>query len=242
MFSEGGAGFLGSLGGSHLVAPIVGMASTPGGTGYWLAGAGGAVYPEGSARSFGSLGGTHRPPRSWVWPRPPVAPATGWWVRTAGCSPKVRPGTSALSAGRIWPPRSWAWRRPGGTGYWLVGADGGVFAEGDAGFHGSLGGVRLAAPIVGMVPTPDGNGYWLVGADGGVFAEGDAGFHGSLGGVRLAAPIVGITATHDGKGYWLVGADGGVFAEGDAQFQGSLGGVHLAAPIVGMTAPLPEAT
>jgi len=28
-------------------------------------------------------------------------------------------------------------RTPDGHGYWLVGADGGVFAFGDAGFHGS---------------------------------------------------------------------------------------------------------
>nr|MDA8268696.1 hypothetical protein [Actinomycetota bacterium] len=77
---------------------------------------------------------------------------------------------------------------------WLVGADGGVFAFGDAGFYGSMGAVRLAAPVVGMASTPDGHGYWLVGADGGVFAFGDARFSGSMGGVRLAAPVVGIAA------------------------------------------------
>ena len=63
---------------------------------------------------------------------------------------------------------------PTGHGYWLVGADGGVFAFGDAAFEGSTVGVSLAAPIIGIVPTRDGGGYWLVGADGGVFAFGDA--------------------------------------------------------------------
>jgi hypothetical protein len=60
----------------------------------------------------------------------------------------------------------------------MVGADGGVFAKGDAGFHGSLAGVPLNQPIVGITPTPTGAGYWLVAGDGGVFAFGDAAFKG----------------------------------------------------------------
>jgi DNA-binding beta-propeller fold protein YncE len=39
---------------------------------------------------------------------------------------------------------------PPANGYWLVGADGGVFSFGDARFFGSMGGKRLAAPVVGM--------------------------------------------------------------------------------------------
>ena len=50
---------------------------------------------------------------------------------------------------------------PDGKGYWLVAADGGVFAYGDAGFYGSMGGSSLVAPVVGMAATPDGKGYWL---------------------------------------------------------------------------------
>ena len=37
-----------------------------------------------------------------------------------------------------------------GGGYWLVASDGGIFTYGDAGFHGSTGGLALAAPIVAM--------------------------------------------------------------------------------------------
>ena len=123
-----------------------------------------------------------------------------------------------------------------GGGYWMVAADGGVFAYGDATFYGSTGNERLNRPVVGMAATPDGKGYWLVAADGGVFAYGDAAFHGSTGNERMNQPVVGMAATPDGKGYWLVAADGGVFAYGDAAFYGSAGDIRLNQPVVGMAA------
>ncbi len=123
-----------------------------------------------------------------------------------------------------------------GQGFEATATDGGVFAYGDAGFYGSMGGHHLDAPIVGMATTRDGGGYWLVAADGGVFAFGDAAFYGSMGGHHLDAPIVSMAATPDGGGYWLVAADGGVFAFGDAAFLGSMGGHHLDASIVSMAA------
>jgi hypothetical protein len=67
---------------------------------------------------------------------------------------------------------------PTGTGYWLVGSDGGVFAFGDAPFQGSAGSLALQAPIAGMAADQSTDGYWLVGADGGVFAF-DAPFDGT---------------------------------------------------------------
>jgi hypothetical protein len=42
---------------------------------------------------------------------------------------------------------------PTGGGYWLVAADGGIFAFGDAAFLGSTGALRLVEPIVGMAST-----------------------------------------------------------------------------------------
>jgi hypothetical protein len=43
-----------------------------------------------------------------------------------------------------------------GGGYWLAGADGGVFAFGDAPFLGSVGGRSLNAPVVDIgSTTPD---------------------------------------------------------------------------------------
>ena len=67
---------------------------------------------------------------------------------------------------------------PGGVGYWLVASDGGIFAFGRAGFHGSTGALALSAPVVGMAPDAVTGGYWLVASDGGIFAF-DAPFFGS---------------------------------------------------------------
>ena len=75
-----------------------------------------------------------------------------------------------------------------GGGYWEVASDGGIFAFGDAGFYGSMGGKPLNAPIVGMAATPDGGGYWLVASDGGIFNFGDASFFGSTGSIHLNRP------------------------------------------------------
>ena len=53
------AGFFGSMGGAHLNAPIVGMAATPDGGGYWEVAADGGIFSFGDARFFGSMGGRH---------------------------------------------------------------------------------------------------------------------------------------------------------------------------------------
>lgn len=42
----------------HLNKPIVGMAPTPDGKGYWLVAADGGVFPFGDAGGYGSLGST----------------------------------------------------------------------------------------------------------------------------------------------------------------------------------------
>jgi subtilase family serine protease len=109
------------------------------------------------------------------------------------------------------------------------------FAPGGT-FFGSMGGIPLTAPVVGLASTPAGRGYWEVASDGGIFAFGNAGFLGSMGGKVLDRPIVGIAATPDGGGYWEVASDGGVFSFGDAGFLGSMGGKVLNRPIVGIAA------
>jgi hypothetical protein len=83
---------------------------------------------------------------------------------------------------------------PDGRGYWLVAADGGVFAF-EAPFLSSIPGVlrpgqSLNAPISGIVSN--GSGYLLVGEDGGVFAFGTT-FRGSLGSTQITGRVVAIT-------------------------------------------------
>jgi hypothetical protein len=57
VFSFGSAGGEGSLSGSWLDAPIVGIAAAPTGHGYWEVAADGGVFSFGSARFEGSMGG-----------------------------------------------------------------------------------------------------------------------------------------------------------------------------------------
>jgi hypothetical protein len=96
---------------------------------------------------------------------------------------------------------------PDGHGYWLVGANGKVFAFGDAASYSPAGDQSdTHQAVVGMASTPDGHGYWLVGANGKVFAFGDAPFYGSA--THLGAKALAIVANRNGHGYWVVSARG----------------------------------
>jgi hypothetical protein len=206
-------------------APVVTMAGTPGGSGYWLVASDGGVFSFGDAAFHGSMGGQklNQP----IVGMAPTSNGGGYWL-VASDGGIFSFGNAAFhgSTGsiRLNAPIVGMAATPDGGGYWLVASDGGVFSFGDAGFHGSMGGQKLNQPIVGMAATPDGKGYWLVARDGGIFSFGDAAFHGSTGALKLNQPIVGMARTADGNGYWLVAADGGIFSFGDAAFEGSTGG------------------
>jgi hypothetical protein len=204
----------------------------------WLAASDGAVYPVGTATSFGSM-------QAYKLNSPVVGMAAnsdggGYWL-AASDGGIFNYGDASFYGSRGGQPLNapivGMAATPDGGGYWLVASDGGIFNYGDAGFYGSRGGQPLNAPIVGIAATPDGRGYWLVASDGGIFDYGDAGFYGSIGGIHLNEPVVGIAATPDGDGYWLVASDGGVFNYGDAGFYGSAtgGSGSLIANAVGIT-------
>ncbi len=120
------------------------------------------------------------------------------------------------------------------VGFRVTTALGEVGAYGDATYLGSMAGIPLARPVVGIASTRTGNGYWLVAGDGGIFSFGDAQFHGSTGNLKLNKPVVGLSATASGNGYWFVATDGGIFSYGDAFFYGSTGAFILNRPVVGM--------
>ena len=149
VFAFGAVGFFGSMAGRSLNQPIVGVASPDTG-GYWLVAADGGVFAFGDARYFGSVAGQSL--------NQPVTGIVNKFQPNSGGSGVPPSGNGAPQ------------------GYWEVARDGGVFAYGTAQFYGSLAGVALSAPIVGMATTFDGNGYWLVGQDGAIYAFGDAAF------------------------------------------------------------------
>ena len=59
IFTYGDAKFHGSTGALHLNAPIVGMAATPDGGGYWLVASDGGIFSYGDAPFYGSTGAIH---------------------------------------------------------------------------------------------------------------------------------------------------------------------------------------
>jgi hypothetical protein len=221
----GTATFRGSTEGMALAAPVVGMAPTRTGAGYWLVAADGGVFGFG-APFHGALSGF--PLRLPVAAMAATPDGGGYWLVTedGGVFPF---GSARWFGGLVGVPLNAPVTdivaAPDGDGYWLLGEDGGVFSFGSAAFFGSTGGMRLNAPVVAMAAARDGRGYWLVAKDGGVFTFGSAAFYGSTGGMRLNAPVVGAAVTGAGRGYWLVAEDGGVFSFGDAPFHGSGAGV-----------------
>ena len=234
IFSYGSAQFHGSMGGTPLVQPMVGMAATHDDGGYWTVAADGGIFSFGDAQFHGSMGGT---PLN----QPMVGMAAsgdggGYWTVAAdggifsfgdaqfhgsmGGKPLNRPMVGVAAV-------------PGGGGYWTVAADGGIFSFGSAQFHGSTGAIRLNQPVVGMAATPDGGGYWLVAADGGVFCFGDAVYEGSLPGSAIRAKATALLPTATGHGYLIVTADGQVVPFGDAPQFGEPLSSSPAAPLVG---------
>ncbi len=167
---------------SPLNKPIVGLAATSDGRGYWLVASDGGIFSFGDATFHGSTGSLHLN-------KPIVGMAStpdgqGYWlVASDGGIFSFGDATFHGSTGNIHlnQPIVGMASTSGGKGYWLVASDGGIFAFGDATFQGSTGNVHLNQPMVGMSATNDGRGYWLVASDGGIFNAGDATFFGSEG-------------------------------------------------------------
>jgi subtilisin family serine protease len=229
-----------SASGALALTPVFGSSGSASaasiGSGYWMVGSDGRVYPFGDARDLGSPAGNLSAPAADLEPTPS---GNGYWiVDTVGhVYAYGAPFLGGAPAG---------WLKAGetvtslsstatGSGYWLFTTAGRVLSFGDATFFGDMAGVRLNAPVLDSIPTPTGLGYYMVAGDGGLFAFGDARFVGSMGNQRLNSPVQSLVPDPDGVGYWLVASDGGAFAF-DAPFWGSMGGTRLNAPVTGMVA------
>jgi matrixin len=123
------ATFHGSTGGLHLNQPIVGMAATPSGHGYWFVATDGGMFTYGDAGFFGSAAGQ-------ALPAPVVAMAAtpdsgGYWL--TGADGAVQQFGDARNLGTL---AGHPLNQPivgmasGATldGFWLVATDGGIFS------------------------------------------------------------------------------------------------------------------
>ena len=131
-----------------LGSPIVSIAATPAGAGYWLVSAAGTVFAYGNVGSDGSAQDLTAPVVSIV----SSPDGTGYWA--AGADGNVYPLGEAPGHGSVLgtalaaPIVGMSADRSNG-GYWLAGADGGVFAL-DSPFLGSMGGRTLVEPVSGI--------------------------------------------------------------------------------------------
>ncbi len=189
-------------------APVVGIAATPSGNGYWIATSDGAVYAIGDAVYDGGantinlnapiVGIKAHPTNGGYW----LVGADGGVFAFGGAPFKG----SAVGINLNQPVMGMV-SSPSGDGYWLYASDGGVFSYGDAKYHGSTGDRPLPSPIVTMAATDDGKGYWLVARDGGIYNKGNAVFMGSTLRYDILGPIIGVLA-QSRDGYTTYSANG----------------------------------
>jgi Cysteine-rich secretory protein family len=214
-----------------LAAPVVGLAATPTGRGYWRVGADGGVLTAGDAPFYGSAAGM---PHDSIVAIAATRSGHGYWLtdrRGAVFAFGDAAFHGSMGGLHLNLPIVGMAATPDGRGYWLVASDGGIFSF-NAPFYGSTGSMRLNRPIVGMAAAPNGKGYWLVASDGGIFSY-NTPFYGSTGSIRLNQPITGMAAAPNGNGYTMVAADGGLFRFGaNSPFYGSAVGACPGAPAV----------
>jgi uncharacterized protein YkwD len=154
----------------RLNQPIVGMAATRSGNGYWMVASDGGVFSFGDARFFGSTGNLRlvRP----VVGMAPTASGNGYWMvasdggifsfgdaRFYGST-----GGLALRA----PIMSMA---PFGQGYWLAGSDGSVYTFAP-GLRAGAAPVAAHPAVAGVasMTAPAGGGFWMATAGGAVYS------------------------------------------------------------------------
>ena len=178
--------------------PIVGMAPTPTGDGYWLVASDGGIFSFGDAAFHGSTGAiTLNKPIVGMAVDPDRPRLLAGRVRRRHLLLRRRrllrldrrhaPRTSRSSA---WPST------PTGHGYWLVASDGGIFSFGDAAFHGSTGAITLepADRRHGVDARPATATGWSP-PTAASSPSATPPFHGSTGAIALNQPIVGMAAT-----------------------------------------------
>jgi hypothetical protein len=148
VFPYGDARSFGGLGALRLNGGIVASVATPTGLGYYMVGADGGVFAFGDAQFRGSMGGQHlNQPVVGIAPTPDNA---GYWLVAADGGVFAFSAPFRGSMGNVLLNQPVRGLVAYGNGYLMVAADGGVFDFANRAFLGSLAGVGLSAPIVGI--------------------------------------------------------------------------------------------
>jgi hypothetical protein len=140
--------------GRGLTHPIVGMATTPTGKGYWLVASDGGVFAFGDAAFWGSTGAIKL--NKAIVGMAATPSGKGYWlVASDGGVFAFGDASFHGSTGSIVLNKPIVGIAPtnNGTGYWLGASDGGIFAF-NAPFLGSHGGSPLNKPAVGIAARP----------------------------------------------------------------------------------------
>ncbi len=205
--------------------PVVSMAATGDGNGYWMVTSSGAVSAHGSAQDYGSASSLDlAAPIVQIVSTPD---GEGYWLVAAdgGVFAYGDAAYEGSAAGlEINAPIVGMAASVDGKGYWLVAADGGVFALGDAAFLGSLAGAPASsgsAPLTGLLGLPTGSAAGTPGA--------------APTPTPATSQVVGIAADPASDGYWLVTAGGTVTGFG-APNLGPETGTFPVDTVVGITA------
>jgi hypothetical protein len=167
VWAFGSAQEAGDTGELALTAPLVGMAPTPGGNGYWLAAADGGVFTYGNAPFHGSAAAL--PLTAPIVGIAPTPTGNGYWLAAADGGVFTygnAPFHGSAAALPLTAPIVGIAASPFGDGYWLAAADGGVFTYGNVPFQGAAAGLEFVPPFVAISAHPSGGGYWLA-TDGG---------------------------------------------------------------------------
>jgi hypothetical protein len=161
VFDFGDAVFEGALPGEFITPPTpiasattypFGTASSGDDAGYWLVDRSGDVYTFGNAPNAIGQGSGHVDARVVTLATTPggngyyMFQTNGHVAPFGDANPNLGQVTFPLNA-----PVVFGQATSTGNGYWLYASDGGVFTYGDAPFEGSLGGLRLNAPINGAI-------------------------------------------------------------------------------------------
>lgn len=236
--------------------PVVSIAGTPTGDGYWLLDARGAVVARGDATWQGDVA-------QWLLlgsPTQVVATPSGQgYAIVSNAGPLYSFGDAPLMGwSRPDSPPSPAQAivmTPSGKGHWLFRRDGRAEEYGDAKFIGiatrtvmNLGKASFSFKVLEPGPTkvvfnlsgttatvtqewsPSAEGYWMLGDDGAVYGFGSAAVDDDpVPTIDSPHRAVDLEPTPDGAGYWIVDDIGHVGANGSAWRDGS-GGVPALAP------------